>query len=131
MRQAILISMLMLLSTSTMACESPVGWETMETENEPEFKVVAKVPEQPIQTGKQFNIDVMICSDTKNATQIEIDANMPAHKHGMNYLPEVSTIDQNIHRASGLFFHMPGQWQITVDLKGEKKRRFYLDVAAR
>ncbi len=123
--------MLVLLATSTMACEIPAGWTAMETENDSDYSVLAKLPQQPIQTGKQFSVDVMICGKSKDGDQIAIDANMPAHKHGMNYLPEVAAIDAEIHRASGLFFHMPGQWQITADLKGEKTTRFYLDVSAK
>ena len=66
-----------------------------------------------------------------NLRKIEFDATMPAHKHGMNYLPEVSKLNAEFYRGSGMFFHMPGQWQITVDLNGQKTHRFSLDVVAK
>lgn len=131
MIRSVLISLLVLLATQAVACEIPIGWKPMKAEDDSEFSVIAQLPAQPIKTGTQFNIDVMICGGAGEAARVEIDANMPAHKHGMNYLPEVSALDAMNYRASGLFFHMPGLWQLTVELKGEKTQRFFVDVVAK
>ena len=49
--------------------------------------------------------------------QLEVDAHMPAHRHGMNYLPSVTTSSAGRHRAEGLMFHMPGRWEFVFVLR--------------
>ena len=79
-----------------------------------------------------FSIDILVCTDQDPGTDdIRLDAVMPAHKHGMNYRPEIKPVADNIYRGTGMFFHMPGEWQISVDLvSGGKTRRFLLKVPA-
>ena len=102
----------------------------MATEASVNFIVAAKVPVQPINTGERFSIGIMVCGETLETAEVEMDATMPAHKHGMNYIPEVKKTGPEQLQATGMFFHMPGQWQVTVDLKDKDTHRFYLDVTA-
>jgi hypothetical protein len=54
---------------------------------------------------------------------------MPAHGHGMNYRPSSSRTDDGRYRFTGLMLHMPGVWQITIDLvQGTKRTRLAQDV---
>ena len=46
-----------------------------------------------------------------------VEATMPAHKHGMNVVPLVTEISRGLFKVEGMLFHMPGQWEIHVDLK--------------
>ncbi|MEM8542029.1 MAG: FixH family protein [Pseudomonadota bacterium] len=130
MQKKIIIVALILSAQPALACQIPAGWQEMATEVSTDLTVAAKIPAQPIKTGARFSIDVMVCGETMKAAKVEMDATMPAHKHGMNYIPEVKKLSPEQFQATGMFFHMPGQWQVTVDLKDENTQRFYLDVTA-
>ena len=86
-----------------------------------------------MQTGEPFAIDILVCSERPTAAgKLKLDATMPAHRHGMNYRPEIEKVDGNMFRGTGMFFHMPGQWQISVDIaSGDQVERFLLMVPAR
>ncbi len=128
MKRLVLIAALIVSPAAAFACDVPEGWTIMKTDQATSTLVAAKLPELPVQTGQLFDVDVMICD--ADTDEIKLDALMPAHKHGMNYRPETK-LESGQFRTSGMFFHMPGQWQISVDLQDEMKQRFYLDVAAR
>jgi hypothetical protein len=72
----------------------------------------------PIPVGKQFNVAFEVC--TLNGKPIpsgvKIDADMPAHKHGMNYKAKVSQNAKG-YLAEGLMFHMRGKWRVTFELE--------------
>jgi hypothetical protein len=72
----------------------------------------------PIAVGKQFGIAFEICSLNGKPVPmlIKIDADMPAHKHGMNYKPKVSKTTSG-YIAEGMMFHMPGAWRVTFELE--------------
>lgn len=80
---------------------------------------VAFVPRPtPVPVGQHFNLDFVVCAATpvRRDTAIQVDADMPAHRHGMNYRPTVSTVSPGVYRAEGLMFHMPGRWRVIFDL---------------
>ncbi len=68
-----------------------------------------------LRVGQFFLAEVIACQGT-GSTRIALDATMPAHGHGMNYRPNATEIAPGHYRFSGLMLHMPGRWQITVDL---------------
>jgi cytochrome c peroxidase len=45
---------------------------------------------------------------------------MPAHRHGMNYVPTVKRLRPGRWRAAGLMLHMPGEWELVFTLEGER-----------
>lgn len=105
--------------SSVMACDVPEGWLKMQSKLETRHIVWIYPDDEAYQQGHRFGADIIVCTDNMNTLveEINIDAIMPAHKHGMNYLPELIPNEHNKQlRASGLFFHMPGEWQITVTL---------------
>lgn len=60
---------------------------------------------------------------------VAVDATMPAHGHGMNTRPTVDRTGDTQHVARGLLFHMPGEWQIWVDVgPGRERARFTVQV---
>lgn len=75
-----------------------------------------------IKVGQHFSLDVRLCSATGASTGntklrfLKVDANMPAHRHGMNYLTTVRLIGRGIYRAEGLMFHMPGVWRLIFEV---------------
>ena len=65
--------------------------------------------------NKPFDAVVTVCSQTgKFPSRLTIDATMPAHKHGMNYKPKTSKLDNRTFKAENLLFHMPGSWRLEV-----------------
>lgn len=71
-----------------------------------------------IEPGAHFALVIATCAKAGGElAQLEVDAHMPAHRHGMNYLPSVTTSSAGRHRAEGLMFHMPGRWEFVFVLR--------------
>jgi len=72
----------------------------------------------PVPAGRHFVVDFAVCprGDAPPPSAVRVDANMPEHRHGMNYRPVVTTTAPGVYRAEGLLFHMPGRWDLTFDL---------------
>lgn len=79
---------------------------------------VAFVPRpQPVPVGRHFDIDFVICGAAlRSGAAVRVDADMPAHRHGMNYSARVEALPGGVLRARGLMFHMPGTWRVIFDL---------------
>jgi len=76
-------------------------------------------PEKPV-TGTYTDLLLTICEGTQPVKgRIKVEAVMPAHGHGMNYLPKITQVTDGNYVAKGLLFHMPGLWQIAVRLQQE------------
>ena len=57
------------------------------------------------------------------------DANMPAHEHGMNVEPTATNNGDGTTTVSGMVFHMPGHWEVTVDVtQGDTTEQALFDV---
>lgn len=72
----------------------------------------------PIPVGKHFSVRLRWCGEGAAPTALKLDADMPAHRHGMNYQPTLSRVDTagREWQADGLMFHMPGRWRFIVDV---------------
>ena len=61
--------------------------------------------------------------------EVQVDARMPAHFHGMNRTAKVSRGPGGSWKAEGLVFHMPGHWELYVDItQGGSTERAQMDV---
>lgn len=78
---------------------------------------------QPAQlaVGRHFGIDIVVCprGGASLPVALRVDADMPAHRHGMNYKATVRTLGDGRYRADGLMLHMPGQWRLLFDLSAD------------
>jgi len=72
----------------------------------------------PIEIGRHFTVDFVVCPRADGAApqSVRVDANMPEHRHGMNYRAGVTVLKPGTYRAEGLLFHMPGRWDLTFDV---------------
>ena len=76
---------------------------------------------KPIVVGRHFALELQICPAAAELTRI--DASMPEHRHGMNYRPSLKRLSgaSAEHparwRAEGLLFHMPGRWELRVEVQ--------------
>jgi hypothetical protein len=58
------------------------------------------------------------------AESVSVNADMPAHGHGMITEPVVIKIDETHYRVDGMMLHMPGYWEIYVEVSrnGQSER---------
>ena len=84
------------------------------------YTVVFKTVPAPVKVGTHFAVDFAVCprAAADAPGSVRVDANMPAHRHGMNYRPVVTAKSSELFRAEGLMFHMPGRWDLTFDVEG-------------
>jgi hypothetical protein len=77
-------------------------------------------PEQ-LRVGRHFSIDFVVCPGPGRSRPlaVQVDAEMPAHKHGMNYRASVRDLGDGRYRAEGLLLHMPGRWRLQFDLSAD------------
>lgn len=76
----------------------------------------------PVKVGAPFVVELHVCSlDGKPIRRLAIDATMPAHRHGMNYKPELVDLGDGRYEAKGFLFHMPGKWEIALSVYGEEQ----------
>ena len=83
-----------------------------------DYMIAFRPEPHTIEVGAPFSLIMNIC--TKNnqpAELVAIDAQMPEHKHGMNYKPTIVAGKDGRYRADGLLFHMPGRWEIDFDVR--------------
>ena len=74
-----------------------------------------------VAVSRHFTMDVGACAKSGSPPEnLKVDAQMPEHRHGMNYRPEVERMGDGLWRVEGLMFHMPGRWQLEFQLDGER-----------
>jgi len=75
----------------------------------------------PLAVGRHFGLDVVVCPKPGASAPLalRVDADMPAHRHGMNYRPTVQALGQGRWRADGLLLHMPGRWRFVFELSAD------------
>ena len=73
--------------------------------------------------NKHFSPDLHVKSTvtTAGVLEVKVDADMPAHGHGMNTQPEVVAGKEGAYRVDGMLFHMAGEWVITVEVGSQGK----------
>jgi len=99
-----------------LACDPPLEGTRLES---PRHVLAYKLDVPAV--GKHFSIDVGACARSgKPPENLAVDAQMPEHRHGMNYRPEVKGLAPGRWRAEGLLFHMPGKWRLEFVVDGER-----------
>ena len=114
------------LSTPVFACGD--GGSQMVAEKANDLKVFAEL--EPITVSKPFALDLILCG-SGDKLSVEADAWMPRHKHGMNYAPVVTSQGDGRYAVSNMVFHMPGLWQVRVNVRGQDDAQpltYLLDV---
>jgi hypothetical protein len=83
-----------------------------------------------IQVGEPFGLEIALCKlGVAGPPALQrVDAEMPAHRHGMNYRPTLVALGGGRWRADGLMFHMPGRWDVTLDIAGGVRLHVPVDI---
>jgi hypothetical protein len=83
---------------------------------------VAFVPDPtPWAVGRHFSLRGVVCGPGR---LLRVDADMPAHRHGMNYRPSLDLQADGRFLAQGLMLHMPGRWRIRFELEADGRRQW-------
>ena len=100
------------------ACELPPGARVESRRVALSYRTIPA----KIGVGEPFVLELAACPKTGAALsgRVKLDAQMPEHRHGMNYRPSVKPMGGGRYRSEGWLFHMPGRWEFVFDLDGER-----------
>ena len=127
------IAALLLISTgNAIACGQ--GAQRMTPLDASKLQVFATL--DPITVSKPFGLQIFLCDETGAQVigaglNVEVEGWMPRHKHGMNYRASVTATAPGTYSISNMVFHMPGLWQVRVNLASDetaKPETHLLDV---
>ena len=93
--------------------------------------VVYRTVPAKVAVGQHFAVEARVCAKGAAAapTALRVDADMPAHRHGMNYRAKVVPKGDGRYVAEGLLFHMPGHWRLLFDVDaGGRLERLTADL---
>jgi len=123
-KSASLLAALLLGWSLDAAAACPPGMSEGEHLTGRSMAVTWKSVPSPVPVGQYFRLALVACTSAQQpfAGTIAIDANMPLHRHGMNYRASVRSQGDGRYLAEGLLFHMPGRWQITIDTDDGQQR---------
>ena len=92
-------------------------------------KVELSLPEAGIPLNQFFSLAVQVLDEQDLSCEVRVDADMPAHGHGMIVAPTCVMSENGRWQVDGMKFHMPGDWEIYVDLvRGEQTERHVFPV---
>ena len=77
----------------------------------------ARLDAAVIEVGRHFSVEAIVCASPPGRG-LRVDAQMPEHRHGINYRPTVSATGDGRYVAEGLLFHMPGRWRVHFERAG-------------
>jgi hypothetical protein len=119
MRARALAGLVAALATACAAaqdCAAPAGFVPAGRAASRDTVLLYRTEPARIDVGKHFAVDAVVCAKVPPRA-LRVDAQMPAHRHGMNYRARVTPQGDGRYRAEGLLFHMPGAWQFVFDLE--------------
>ena len=106
-----------LICKGAAACEPGLGGTRLES---PRYVVAFHASPE---VGKFFSLDIAACAKPGSPAleSLKVDAQMPEHRHGMNYAPGVKPLGPGRWRAEGLMLHMPGKWEFVFEIRAAGK----------
>jgi hypothetical protein len=97
-------------------CVPPAGFTSSGRIDSRDTVILYRTLPPRVEIGRHFAVDAVVCSKTA-PSGLRVDAQMPEHRHGMNYRPRVTPKGDGRYLAEGLLFHMPGRWQFLFDVE--------------
>ena len=110
------------------ACTVPEGFVRLASS---EAEIAYRWQPERLEVGQFFAAEVIACRapGADAVREVILDAQMPAHGHGMNYRPTATQLAPDRFRITGLMLHMAGRWRLTFDLiQGDRRTRLAQDV---
>ena len=110
------------------ACAVPEGFARLASA---EAEIDYRWQPRQLRVGQFFDAEVIACRapGPDVVREIVLDAQMPAHGHGMNYRPTAQQTGLDRFRFTGLMLHMAGTWRLSFDLlQADRRTRLTQDV---
>ena len=115
---------------------SPTGGKRNLVSNGGNFLVLVETVPDPIPLNAPFSVAFSVQhrnpgsgETSASAIGVEVDARMPAHFHGMSRIPKLTHRPDGSYLAEGLLLHMPGHWELYVDItEGARTERAQCDI---
>ena len=107
-------------------------WPSKRKTDRGNFTVTIQPEGGGITRNRHFSLDVLLepGAGAGSPDAVLVDADMPSHGHGMNTKPETAHEGGNRYRASGMLFHMTGDWSIMIEISaGAAKERAFFPVS--
>lgn len=101
------------------ACERPKDWTGARKIAGSTWTAWWRPVPAPLSVGARFSVRFRLCGPP--VRRVRVRGWMPVHRHGMNYRPGVSLTGLS-GTAEGLLFHMPGRWQLILEIAGAAGR---------
>lgn len=119
----------LLIGAAAEACDVPPGGAPRTRLEEAGIVVVFRALPPAIEVGSLFTLEIFVCADGTAPVLARVDAQMPEHRHGMNYRPTLAAKGGGRYVAEGFLFHMPGLWRLLFDVEqGGRRTRLVTDV---
>jgi hypothetical protein len=85
------------------------------------FAVTLSPTKGAIVRNEHFSLDLFVEPSKAGGgpLKVAVDADMPAHRHGMHTQPVITDQGDNTYQIDGMLFHMSGEWVITVEVTGD------------
>jgi hypothetical protein len=96
------------------ACDLPGG--AAQKIQSGHYQVLYRTQPAPLKVGQHFSVEFAVCPTPES---VRIDAQMPEHRHGMNYRPTVTATGEGRYRADGLMLHMAGKWELVFEVRAK------------
>jgi hypothetical protein len=109
----LLVALLVAAQAAT-ACELP-GGPTQKIQSARHL-VLYRTQPAPLKVGQHFALEFAVCPAPES---VRVDAQMPEHRHGMNYRPTITGSGEGPYRAEGLMLHMAGRWELSFELRSK------------
>ncbi len=74
------------------------------------------IPQNDLFSLKVWVADAATPTAPARDVTVVVDAGMPEHQHGMNTAPQLTATAEGWYDVEGMMFHMPGFWEIYVDV---------------
>lgn len=121
-----MISSALLLPSLTLACTLAGGNQV----SAGSITLSYQLPVEKIIVSQPFAMEIKLCRNNSPLLpkHLRVDAGMPAHGHGMNYQPTITTLAKGHYAVDEFIFHMMGRWIFTIDVITEdEKQSFRID----
>jgi len=101
------------------ACTIEAQLDGRQTVESARYRVAYRTQPERIVVGEHFALELTVCPHgrTPQPDTVRVDAQMPEHRHGMNYKATITSQGDGRYRAEGLLFHMPGRWVFIFDVR--------------
>ena len=104
------------------ACEPPRDFAPRARIESAGVAVMFRTVPPAIEIGRHFSVEAIVCADASSPVLTRVDADMPEHRHGMNYRATLTEKGAGRYVAEGFLFHMPGRWQLLFDVEQAGRR---------